>query len=208
MPRVSIRKLFIYLLGAASCVLLVLNFHQVTLGGAQNNLHAWGLGPSGSGSGPGGTGPPVPPVPPVGKDLTDFEAKKKKPKVISNEDNKDEEEDLSAHEIKYRLTTDSPKVIRRDLFGEPLDPDNKIIPSVEERPYYLKGLIRPSPAEIDPVTGDRKCRLLPEEAPGEDRITNQLMFYPPKVRMSINQWIKVSPKKLLIKIFKNPFLNF
>ncbi len=42
------------------------------------------------------------------------------------------------------------------------------------------GKVKPKNCPIDPNTGLRKARLLPEEAPGGDRITDQLMYLPPK----------------------------
>jgi glycoprotein 3-alpha-L-fucosyltransferase len=48
------------------------------------------------------------------------------------------------------------------------------------RPWYMSvGKQWPLPAAKSPKSGRRKALLWPEEAPGSDRITNQLMFVPP-----------------------------
>ena len=48
------------------------------------------------------------------------------------------------------------------------------------RPWYLSGgTRRPLPAAKSPKSGRRMALLWPEEDPGSDRITNQLMFIPP-----------------------------
>jgi len=48
------------------------------------------------------------------------------------------------------------------------------------RPWYMSGgTRRPLPAEKSPKSGRRMALLWPEEDPGSDRITNQLMFVPP-----------------------------
>ena len=48
------------------------------------------------------------------------------------------------------------------------------------RPWYLSGGTRwPLPAEKSSKSGLRMALLWPEEDPGSDRITNQLMFVPP-----------------------------
>ena len=57
MPRVSIRRLFVYFLGAASFVLLALNFHQMLVGGSNYTWTGGGQtasGPSGPSGGPSG----------------------------------------------------------------------------------------------------------------------------------------------------------
>ena len=48
------------------------------------------------------------------------------------------------------------------------------------RPWYMSGgTRRPLPAVKSPKSGRRMALLWPEEDPGSDRITNQLMFVPP-----------------------------
>ena len=48
------------------------------------------------------------------------------------------------------------------------------------RPWYMSGGTQwPLPAARSPKSGRRMALLWPEEAPGSDRITNQLMFVPP-----------------------------
>ena len=48
------------------------------------------------------------------------------------------------------------------------------------RPWYMSGGTRwPLPAAKSRISGRRMALLWPEEDPGSDRITNQLMFVPP-----------------------------
>ena len=48
------------------------------------------------------------------------------------------------------------------------------------RPWYMSGGTQwPLPAAKSPESGRRIALLWPEEDPGSDRITNQLMFFPP-----------------------------
>jgi len=50
------------------------------------------------------------------------------------------------------------------------------------RPWYMSGgTQRPLPAAKSPKSGRRMALLWPEEDPGSDRITNQLMFVPPSL---------------------------
>lgn len=165
MPRVSIRKIFIYLLAAASFGLVILNVHQNMVGHVSNNSPATWTGPSGPGasgaSGASGSGQVIEP---------------------KKTENVPVDKSLSLHEQKYKQSTDRPGVIRRNFEGEPLKPDDLTIPDVSHRPYYVKdGTILPTQCPINPKSGERQARILPEEVdPGEDRVTNQLMFYPPK----------------------------
>lgn len=40
--------------------------------------------------------------------------------------------------------------------------------------------VRPDNCPVNPETGRRRATLLPEEAPGQDRVLDQLMYFPPK----------------------------
>ncbi|XP_066999052.2 glycoprotein 3-alpha-L-fucosyltransferase A [Anabrus simplex] len=52
--------------------------------------------------------------------------------------------------------------------------------NVEDRPWYMAGgMRRPQPATRSRKTGRRLARLWPQESPESDRITNQLMYVPP-----------------------------
>ena len=74
MPRVSIRKLFVYLLAIASCVLLALNIQQRATG-----LFTSSLTPSGSGpTGPSAPPPGPQPAPLVIKQTPEEKVKPKK----------------------------------------------------------------------------------------------------------------------------------
>ncbi len=70
---------------------------------------------------------------------------------------------------------------RRRYDLSPLSPDDKRVPEGAERPWYMKeGELKPGNCPLDPDTGRRRAVLLPEEAPGQDRIQDQLMYFPPK----------------------------
>lgn len=130
MPRVSIRKLFVYLLAVASCVLLALNIQQRATG-----LFTSSLTP---------TGPSGPPAPAAQGSSTGGSTKKA-------------------------------------LDGSDLDPSDKSIPDISKRPWYMKdGQIRPTQCKINPETGQRPAKVLPDEDPGQDRIPEQLMYVPPE----------------------------
>ena len=63
----------------------------------------------------------------------------------------------------------------------------------EDRPWCMPGGIQfPFPATKSPKSGRRMALLWPEEDPGSDRITNQLVFVPPSYSAgdSIGQKLK------------------
>ena len=67
------------------------------------------------------------------------------------------------------------------LSGSVLDPADQSIPDVPHRPWYMKdGEIRPTQCKISDETGERMAKVLPNEAPGQDRIPDQLMYIPPE----------------------------
>ena len=67
------------------------------------------------------------------------------------------------------------------LIGTILEPHDKTLPDKDHRPWYMKeGQIRPSSCPISEETGQRIAKVLPDEAPGEDRIPDQLMYVPPE----------------------------
>jgi glycoprotein 3-alpha-L-fucosyltransferase len=58
--------------------------------------------------------------------------------------------------------------------------EDMIVEDEKCRPWYMsEGTRRPLPAAKSPKSGRRMALLWPEEDPGSDRITNQLMFVPP-----------------------------
>ena len=66
-------------------------------------------------------------------------------------------------------------VARVDKFSEDVADESE-----KCRPWYMFwGTRWPLPAEKSPKSGRRMALLWPEEDPGSDRITNQLMFVPP-----------------------------
>lgn len=63
------------------------------------------------------------------------------------------------------------------------------------RPWYMSGgARRPEPAKRSADNGRRIAKLWPQEDPGSDRITDQLMYLPPepvdatKPKKVISQW--------------------
>ena len=138
MPRVSIRRLFVYFLGAASFVLLVLNFHQMMVGGSN---YTWTGGGSGSGSGPPGpsaAGPPSgsppdrnssaprnPPAAPANDDLA--------PRLLSPQ-TQNREDSLSNGKMQQKSPPHH--VVRRDFFRQPLAPDDMSMS--DDRPWYMR----------------------------------------------------------------------
>ena len=156
MPRVSIRKLFVYFLAIASCILLALNIQQRATGLFTSSLTPSGSGPTGS-SGPLSllpgfrAGGPPPPVLGAGGASIDLQ------------------------------TPNSPPVTRHALDGSVLDPSDKSIPDLKHRPWYMRnGEIRPSQSKVSEETGQRIAKVLPDEFPGQDRIPDQLMYVPPE----------------------------
>ena len=167
MPRVSVRKAFVYLLAVASTVLLLLNVHQTLVG-----HYTWsGSGPSGSGSGPGGTGNSEPAK---AEAVPSSPSKKAKSgAAFSQAEVERLLKDNSEHEIRPR----------RKLDLSPLDPDDSVIPEPAQRPWYMKGgSAQPVHAVVDPQTGRRNATLTPAEGASWaiDRIDDQLMFFPPR----------------------------
>jgi hypothetical protein len=155
MPRVSIRKLFIYLLAIASCVLLALNIHQRASG-----LFTSSLTP---------TGPSGPPG-------------------LSSSESRSDGPDGAARAPSPVAPPQPPQPKRIALDGSVLDPSDKYIPDVQHRPWYMNdGLIRPTSCKIDEETGQRDAKVLPNEAPGQDRIPGQLMYVPPDGFVPENQ---------------------
>ena len=169
MPRLSIRKLFLYVLAVASCLLLALNIHQRTIGlfnfhipGSRSRLfgkHTDGkrIDPSGA-SGLRGLS---------------------ENSVIRHEGNQRE------------LNT----IVASDNL---LDSSDKIIPPPDQRPWYMReGEVRPSFEEGDQSIRDN--RIFPEDYPNHDRIPEQLMYLPPKHAVPKNMDDVNAPlKKILL----------
>ena len=90
--------------------------------------------------------------------------------------------DLSPRsQLEESLATVEPPPRRSYDLG-PIDPHDTRIPEVKDRPWYMsrEAQLRPEACPLDPDTGLRKATLLPEEAPGQDRVVDQLMYFPPK----------------------------
>jgi len=160
MPRVSIRKLFVYLLAIASCVLLALNIQQRASG-----LFTSSLTPTG----PGSSGPSAPPP---------------GPQPVHLPLNKVPEEEIQP---------------KKKLDGTVLDPSDHSIPDLAHRPWYMKnGEIRPTQCKVSDETGQRIAKVLPNEAPEEDRIPEQLMYVPPEGFIPENMEDSEAPLKTIL----------
>ena len=145
MPRLSIRKLFIYLLAVASCLLLALNIHQRTVGLFTTNTSTGrkssiltkhsvvgANGPSGI-TGPSSAG---------GSD----------PLFLVNSGQRAKPE---GNQKSIYVPTDSL-----------LDPSDKTIPEPDQRPWYMRdGKIRPTfkEDEQDIQLRNRDSRIFPDE---------------------------------------------
>ena len=162
MPRVSIRKLFIYFLAVASCLLLAINIQQRTVGMFSTGGGGFPSAPGGltggrapSGPGPSGSGP--------------RSAEEELAKPVEDQGLANQEDGKTDKKIRRR----------KALGGGDLDPSDLRVPEPAERPWYMQnGLLRPKPVEGDGA--DRKAEVYPDELPGHDRIPEQLMFMPPE----------------------------
>ena len=63
-----------------------------------------------------------------------------------------------------------------------------------------EGQLRPERTVINPATGLRNATVFPEERPGQDRIIDQLMFVPPKVKLLNLLGIKRTVKNIEILV--------
>ena len=171
MPRLSIRKLFLYVLAVASCLLLALNIHQRTIGLFNFNI-------------PGSRSRQL------GKHT---DGKRNDPSGPSGLRGLNENP-ANRHEGNQReLNT----VVASDNL---LDASDKLIPSSDLRPWYMReGKIRPTFEENGDQTSSDKIRVFPEEYPNHDRIPEQLMFLPPKYALPENMEDSKAPlKKILL----------
>ena len=84
--------------------------------------------------------------------------------------------------------------------GSVLDPSDKSIPDVAHRPWYMKdGQVRPTQCKVSEESGQRLAKILPDEAPDEDRIPEQLMYIPPEGFVPENMEDADAPlKKILL----------
>ena len=169
MPRLSIRKLFLYVLAVASCLLLALNIHQRTIGLFNFNIpgtrsRQFGKHTDGKRNDPSG---------PSGL------------RGLS-------ENSVNRHEGNQReLNT----IVASDNL---LDSSDKIIPPPDQRPWYMReGKVRPNFEEGDQTIRDN--RIFPEDYPNNDRIPAQLMYLPPKHAVPKNMDDVNAPlKKILL----------
>jgi len=178
MPRVSVRKIFLYVLAAASTFMLAVNVHQALVGQGQNSRSSgpgWQFGASGSGSGSAGR-PTAGKVLEVGDGGFGAAAGKRE---ASKEEGENEEEEDGDDRVVGQVAGPSPfgppAVLEppRQYNLKPLSSDDVTIPASESRPWYIKD------GKTIPSAGERaNLTLLPPEAPGLDRIRDQLMFYP------------------------------
>lgn len=201
MPRVSIRKAFIYLLGATSFVLLLMNIHQTMVGSS----YSWpGMTGLGSGPGPGGTGLSAsgagsgPSGPnslngpsggrPAGREengdsKSDSNSPQQQPPVAPPKTARPAQgpQGDSNPNLLPQPDPESEPIPRKTLDrSRPLLANDTHVPTGAERPWFMPGgKALPKQCGVD-ASGRRIADLLPEETPGYDRVTEQLMFYPPK----------------------------
>ena len=171
MPRLSVRKLFLYVLAVSSCLLLALNIHQRTIGLFTSNL------PGGRSRLFGGKHVDGKSYPSGPSGLGDFS--------------------LSTGERYDRNQRELHTVVSSDNSVEASD---KLIPPPDQRPWYMReGKIRPKFEENGDQTSSDKIRVFPEEYPNHDRIPEQLMFLPPKHAIPENMEDSNAPlKKILL----------
>ena len=175
MPRLSIRKVFLYVLAVASCLLLALNIQQRTVGLFTSSLgggrsRVFGKHKDGRANLPSGTG---------GFGI-----------LTGNEI-----EGSKSEGNQRELNTFVPS----DIF---LDPSDMTIPPPEKRPWYMRdGKVRPTFKE-DEQDSDKSSsanKVFPDDYPNHDRIPEQLMFLPPRKYVPENQEDSNAPlKKILL----------
>ena len=150
MPRLSVRKLFLYVLAVSSCLLLALNIHQRTIGLFTSNL------PGGRSRLFGGKHVDGKSYPSGPSGLGDFSL------------NTGERHDRNQRELHTVVSSDNS-----------VEASDKLIPPPDQRPWYMReGKIRPKFEENGDQTSSDKIRVFPEEYPNHDRIPEQLMFLP------------------------------
>ena len=170
MPRLSIRKLFLYVLAVASCLLLALNIHQRTIGLFTSNL-------------PGGRSRLF------GGRHVDGKSYPSGPSGLGDVSLTGERHDRNQRELHTVVSSDNV-----------IEASDKLIPSSDLRPWYMReGKIRPTFEENGDQTSSDKIRVFPEEYPNHDRIPEQLMFLPPKYALPENMEDSKAPlKKILL----------
>lgn len=171
LPRISLRRSFLYLLGVTCFLFLAVNVHQREL---------WARSLLAAEMGPGGANPSHSAAGSRGSDSAQvvdhvvigtssrLEAVVEEEETSAKEQEVVEEEQAADNQGKMVATSISKG--REDM---PQEED-------QGRPWYMSGGTRwPLPAAKSRKTGRRIVRLWPHEDPGSDRITNQLMFVAP-----------------------------
>jgi len=149
MPRLSARKIIVYVLCIGSFFFLVINIHV-----QKNGPISLGL--------------------PVGFSFKQYDIR-----FNTISDGKIEENDKNNDNALH--------FPQRKLELSEVNTENTEIPSVQERPWYMKdGQIRPKNCEIDAETGERQAAIFPEEKI-DDRLVDQLMYVPPEGFIAENQ---------------------
>lgn len=192
MPRVSIRKAFIYLLAAASVALLVLNIHQTLVG------HFGAITPTGIRGGSAATAPSA-------RGAFPWELEESGPgggksgRRKPNADKNKRDSHSSSLQQELDETTTAPPIPRKAFDRRTLlDPADTRPRQEKERPWYMRnGELQPQTCPVDPATRVRQTQFFPEEAPEEDRIPEQLMFVPPQFSSQKDQEA-VPLKKILL----------
>eukprot|EP00095_Tigriopus_kingsejongensis_P005108 maker-scaffold161_size295871-snap-gene-1.38 protein:Tk05108 transcript:maker-scaffold161_size295871-snap-gene-1.38-mRNA-1 annotation:"glycoprotein 3-alpha-l-fucosyltransferase a" len=199
MPRVSIRRVFMYLLAIATLALVTLNIHQ-SLAGSTGAYWAGISGPGSTGARGSRSGLRI--------------AAALWAKQLDDKPDGELIDSVGARSGRQLTNDQSPNVVLASLHHEangtlsrrrqfdlsPLDPSDVRLPEISERPWFMPGgKLQPQACPIDPVTKQRQAELLPEDAPKSDRILDQLMFYPPKGSIPENIEDSSTPlKKILL----------
>jgi len=160
MPRISVRKIIVYLLCVGSFFFLIINIHVQKNGPIRLGL-------------------------PVGFSFKQYDSQFNsisESKIV--EKNKDND-----NAIHFPL---------RKLELSEVNTENTEIPSVQDRPWYMKdGQVRPKNCDIDPQSGDRLAAIFPEEK-DDDRLIEQLMYIPPEGFIAVNQDDPDTPLKKIL----------
>jgi len=178
MPRMSLKKLFLYLFLSGSGLLLVMNLQQklfptMDKQELENNKK---LNYSNN------------------RRLAVKEKLQQTPQTSTREASNSTYKPLT---LPFSSTKRGPMALNR-LFK--MNPTYLDIPIDINKPWYMiGGQLCPKNSVINTTAGTRNIQIFPEEVPGEDRIPDQLMYLPPAGTLPENQEEPSAPlKKILL----------
>ncbi len=201
----SVRKVFMYFLAAASFVLVMINVQQSVVGRFNAGSNPSGpSGPPGSAvSGPGAGGDEdLPDAPPKSEEGGGGGGKgaERHNRDDGDNDGGGDDDDVEIRRLAKEMAPVQRLPRRRfDLSPLPSD-DLRVATDPEELPWYIKGgAMQPKQCEIDLKSGKRMATVFPDESLGNDRIPDQLMYVPPKGFVPDNPEDPSTPlKKILL----------